>query len=748
MMRQFELVERVQAYNPSVDEELLNKAYVYAMTKHGTQQRQSGDPYFSHPLEVAGILTDLQLDEATIVVALLHDTIEDTSATREEIDEKFGTEIGSLVDGLTKISRLDLVSHKSKQADNFRKLLLAVAKDVRVLLVKLADRLHNMRTLSHMDEEKRRRIAQETLDIYAPLAGRMGIQEFCDEMEDIGFKILLPEAYDRVITELEKIEASQDGVVDEVEDKIKTLLNAHGLAATVSGRRKRPYSIFRKMEQKKLSFDQLSDIFGFRVIVETVPDCYRALGLIHTKWQVIPDRFKDYISTPKRNDYQSLHTAVRIKRHKVELQIRTPEMHRLAELGIAAHALYKENGKLVGGGNIESLQANSNAIAWLRSTVDQLSEAGSSEEFLENTKLALFQDQVFCFTPKGKLIMLPRGATLLDFAYEVHTDIGNSIINAKVNGQVSAMLTQPKNGDEIEILCGPSRTVVAGWEPLARTVKARAAIRRATRDARRQQLISLGKVLVDSEFRRAAQLPKDDHLMALVDHFGLSSKDDLWAQAGEGQLRSHDLRAALAPATSEPDQRFTEPPIASTEITEPVGHGDLVARPDREAPERETPDREAPSSSAGLIAIKGMKDEVLLTFAKPGGAVPGDRIIGVAKPGRGITIYPIQAEALKAFEDQPERWIEVKWDVEPGAHVCFSATLDLEVHNQTGVLADVATCIADNHANIDDLITTAKTEGLRNMRLELEVTDVKHLSRIMRALKQQETVCRVDRYFC
>ncbi|HEV7873185.1 MAG TPA: bifunctional (p)ppGpp synthetase/guanosine-3',5'-bis(diphosphate) 3'-pyrophosphohydrolase, partial [Enterovirga sp.] len=470
MMRQYELVERVKRYDPSADETLLNRAYVYAMMAHGSQTRASGDPFVAHPLEVAGILTDLRLDAATIVAAVLHDTVEDTAATLEEINRTFGPEIGSLVDGLTKIKRLDLVSKQAAQGENFRKLLLAIAADLRVLLVKLADRLHNMRTLHFMPPDKRKRIAQETLDIYAPLAGRMGIQEMRNELEDLAFKNLNQEAYETIRRRLEDLSSRSERLVEEVETDLKRKLAARGVESQVTGRQKSPYSIWRKMERKSVAFEQLSDVFGFRVIVDRLEDCYQALGVVHTAWPMVPGRFKDYISTPKQNDYRSLHTTViGPGRQRVELQIRTADMEDVAEYGIAAHALYKE-----GAGNGSALGAESRAYQWLRRTVDLLAEGDSPEEFLEHTKLELFHDQVFCFTPKGRLIALPRGATAIDFAYAVHTNVGNSAVGAKINGVMSPLFNELQNGDEVEIVRADGQIPPPAWESLAVTGKARA----------------------------------------------------------------------------------------------------------------------------------------------------------------------------------------------------------------------------------------------------------------------------------
>ena len=512
MMRQYELVERVQRYKPDVNEALLNKAYVYAMQKHGHQRRASGDPYFSHPLEVAAILTDMHLDEATIAVALLHDTIEDTTATRQEIDELFGPEFGKLVEGLTKLKKLDLVSKKAEQAENLRKLLLAISEDVRVLLVKLADRLHNMRTLDHVPPDKRLRIAEETMEIYAPLAGRMGMQDMREELEELAFRHINPDAHRTVTERLAEVFERSRGVIGDIEKAISALFEKHGIKATVKSRQKKPWSVFRKMETKALSFEQLSDIFGFRVVVGSVEDCYRALGAIHTTWSMVPGRFKDYISTPKQNDYRSIHTTiVGPSSQRVELQIRTKEMNTVAEYGVAAHSIYKDHaGKTNGTGH--QISKETNAYGWLRRTIEQLAEGDNPEDFLENTRLELFQDQVFCFTPKGRLIALPRGATPIDFAYAVHTDVGDQCVGAKVNGRIMPLMTELKNGDEVEIIRSKAQVPPAAWESIVVTGKARAAIRRATKNAIRKQYSGLGARILERAFERTGKVYSKDSL--------------------------------------------------------------------------------------------------------------------------------------------------------------------------------------------------------------------------------------------
>src|SRR5262244_3683690 len=545
MMRQYDLVERVRSYNPDTNEDLLNRAYVYAMKAHGAQTRASGDPYFSHPLEVAAILTNLKLDDATIVAALLHDTIEDTEATRAEIDQIFGHEIGALVEGLTKLKRLELVSREAKQAENLRKLLLAISDDVRVLLVKLADRLHNMRTLEFVPQASRQRIAEETLDIYAPLAGRMGMQEMREELEDLSFRTLDPEAYSVVKHRLDALAERNRNLIGEIESQLSTNLRKNGLTARVYGRRQQPFSIWTKMERKSVGFEQLSDIFAFRVVMPDIESCYRALGVVHTTWPVVPGRFKDYISTPKQNDYRSIHTTViGPGNQRVELQIRTEEMHQIAEFGIAAHAFYKDGV----GSPTELLKRESNAFAWLRRTVGILSESANPEEFLEHTKLELFHDQVFCFTPKGKLIALPRHANVIDFAYAVHTELGNSAVGCKINGKFAPLSSELQNGDEVEVLTSDAQSAPpSAWESLAVTGKARAAIRRATRTAVRDQYAGLGRRIVERLFERAKMEYADDKLKGALPRLARASIEDVMAAVGRGEMKASDVARAMYP---------------------------------------------------------------------------------------------------------------------------------------------------------------------------------------------------------
>ncbi len=732
MMRQYDLVERVRTYNPDTNEDLLNRAYVYAMKAHGTQTRASGDPYFSHPLEVAAILTNLKLDDATIVAALLHDTIEDTEATRAEIDNIFGHEIGALVEGLTKLKRLELVSREAKQAENLRKLLLAIADDVRVLLIKLADRLHNMRTLEFVPHASRRRIAEETLDIYAPLAGRMGMQEMREELEDLSFHTLDPEAYAVVMQRLDALAERNRNLIGEIESQLSKNLQKNGIAARVYGRRKQPFSIWTKMERKSVGFEQLSDIFAFRVIVRTLAECYQALGVVHTTWPVVPDRFKDYISTPKQNDYQSIHTTViGPGQQRVELQIRTEEMDDIAEYGIAAHALYKDNA----GSPTEMLSRESSAYAWLRRTIESLAEGSNPEEFLEHTKLELFHDQVFCFTPKGKLIALPRSANAIDFAYAVHTDVGNTAVGAKINGKLAPLVSELANGDEVEVLTSKAQMAPpAAWESLVKTGKARAAIRRATRVAVRAQYAGLGRRIVERLCQRAKIAYSDEKLMGALPRLARASLDEVFSAVGRGEMRAADVARAMYPDYKE------ERAAAIKQQTKLDGGWFGFKR--TKGIKYQAP---GGNEQGGAIPIRGINSDLPVRFAPNGGAVPGDRIVGILTPGEGITVYPIQSPSLKDFEDAPESWIDLRWDMDERAPQRFPARIQIKTVNEPGSLAQVAQVIAEHDGNIDNIRMERQAPDFTSVTIDLEVYDLKHLTSIIAQLRAKPVVAAAER---
>ena len=751
MMRQYELVERVLKYDPSANEALLNRAYVYAMKAHGNQVRLSGDPYFSHPLEVAAILTDLKLDDATIATALLHDVIEDTEATRAEIDQMFGEEIGALVEGLTKIKKLDLVTKKAEQAENFRKLLVAISSDIRVLLIKLADRLHNMRTLGHMKPESRRRVSEETLEIYAPLAGRMGMQGMREELEALAFKWGYPDAYQAVVDKLTDIHSRNQGLVEEIEAALEGKLAGAGIEVEVHGREKKPFSIWRKMQNRQISLEQLSDIYGFRVVVPNVDACYRALGVIHTAWRAVPGRFKDYLSTPKQNNYQSIHTTIVGPRHqRVELQIRTAEMHNIAEYGVAAHALYKDGveavrgGASLNGGGVPTAGAivKENPYIWLRRLVDTLLEGDNPEEFLEHTKLELFQDQVFCFTPKGRLIALPRGATPIDFAYAVHTDIGNSCTGAVINGRQMPLTTQLRNGDEVQVLVAKGQTPPAAWERVAVTGKARSSIRRAAREALRKQYSELGRRLLASAFRRVKQEFADDKLKKGLHRLTQKSIEEVFAAVGRGELPVNDVVRAVVPeadlAKYVPARRK---PGGSQRgqgeegwfnIAKGIGLKFRWPGSGKDKPVQQ------------VLPIRGVRGDVPVTFEESG-AVPGDRIVGVLTEGEGIRIFQIHSPKLKDYEQ--ERWIDVTWDIDPDNPERFPAKLSVTALNEPGTLAQIAQLIGEADGNIDNLRMVRRAPDFTEMAIEVEVWDLDHLSQIIAGLKGKAVVSKVERAF-
>ena len=534
MLRQFELVERVKSYDPNADEEGLNRAYVFAVKMHGSQKRESGDPYFSHPVEVAGILTEYKLDYATIVTALLHDTVEDTPASYQDIEKLFGKEVADLVEGVTKLSKIQTQSEHNRQAENFRKLVLAMSEDIRVLLIKLADRLHNMRTLQFCKkEEKRMRIARETLDIYAPLAERLGMNKMKDELEDLAFRQLHPDAYESIKTRLDFLRQKGGNLINDIVEQLQKDLVEGGVTAKVYGREKRPYSIWKKMQHKNISFEQICDIMAFRIVVDTITECYHALGIVHTKYPMIPGRYKDYISTPKSNGYQSLHTGVIGPfKERIEVQIRTKDMHDVAELGVAAHWVYKQGE----GHSMEGKQ-----FRWMRELLDLLSQSSSSDEFLENTKIAMYKDQIFCFSPKGDLIGLPKGATPVDFAYAIHSNVGDHCMAAKINGEIKPLRTLLQNGDQVDIILSKTQTPSPEWERFVVTPKAKSSIRRFIRGQKRLQFIDLGKNLIQALYKEAKQTWNEKEIEALLPSFKQATLDDLYVMVGEGIILANDV---------------------------------------------------------------------------------------------------------------------------------------------------------------------------------------------------------------
>ena len=710
LMRQTDLVARVKAYDPDADEALLDKAYVYAMQAHGKQFRASGDPYFTHPLEVAAILTDLKLDVATIATALLHDTVEDTLVTLDDIRANFGEEIAGLVDGVTKLSQLELFSERTKQAENFRKLMLAMSNDIRVLLVKLADRLHNMRTIGFFkDPAKRRRIAQETLDIYAALAGRIGMQNMREELEDLAFAELQPEARNSIVARIAQLDDVRVDRIARIADQLKAKLKEHGLKARVSGRAKRPYSIWRKLKDKQLNFEQLSDILGFRVIVATTEDCYRALGVLHTNWRMIPERFKDFISTPKANGYRSIHTTlIGPERQRVEVQIRTQEMHDVAERGVAAHWRYREHVEDGDGGE-------SSALEWLRDMVEILERGESAEDFLEHSRLNMYQDQVFCFTPKGDLISLPRGATPIDFAYAVHTDLGNHTVGAVINSKQVPLHTPLSNGDQVEIIRTKEQTPSPLWEQLVVTGRARAEIRRFLRHAARDEHIAFGRKILAKVFADEGFELTDKAIEGVARKLRLSKAEDVFAETGRGSLRGHEVLEAVFPELKrDPERRkqaaFVEPGVKRMPIS-----------------------------------LRGSKEGISYHLGHCCHPLPGDRIVGLRVPGEGIVIHTVDCEELERAETDMDEWLDVSWSTHAAEGGPSVARILVRTKNVPGALAAAATVIGSNGGNIFNLKVTGRNPLYFEFMIDIEVRDVAHLQNIIGALRVNASVESVDR---
>jgi GTP diphosphokinase / guanosine-3',5'-bis(diphosphate) 3'-diphosphatase len=696
MLRQYELVERVKSYDPDADEALLNRAYVFSMQMHGSQLRASGDPYFSHPIEVAGILTDLHLDDETIATAILHDTIEDTLTTQEEIVSKFGASVGRLVDGVTKLSKIEAQTENERAAENLRKFLLAMSDDIRVLLVKLADRLHNMRTLHFVpDEAKRRRIAKETMDIYAPLAERIGMYEFMNEMQTLAFRELEPEAYASITKRLEQLHDGGGDQIARIGSGLKLLLSRAGIEADVSGREKHPYSIWRKMAERHISFEQLSDVMAFRAIVPDAASCYAALGIIHQRWPMVPGRFKDYISTPKRNGYQSLHTAViHSEKMRIEVQLRSSEMHAKAEYGLASHWTYKQGAKR------PDVPAR-----WIDDLVEILDNADTAEELLEHTRMAMYQDRIFAFTPKGELFQLPKGSTPVDFAYALHTKLGNEAVGAKINGRVVPLRTQIENGDQVQILKSKAQEPQPAWLNFVATGKARSAIRRFVRNKEAGETRALGRKIYDEIVARLPAQLGDSALTAALKRLKLNDEAALMEKIARRTLTDAQVMEALMPGS------------AGGDVTGP-----------------------APPQQREAISIKGLTPGVAFDLAACCHPVPGDRIVGLRRADEVIAVHTIDCPALADGSDAD--WVDLAWgDGSDGG----TARLAVVLKNEPGALAVMAGIYGTHKANILNLRLENRDATFHTFRIDLEVHDVQHLMRIIAALRATDAVSSVER---
>ena len=711
MLRLNDILDKVSSYHPTADLDLIRRAYVFSAKVHRGQLRLSGEPYLNHPLEVANILADLRLDEVTISTGLLHDTLEDTYCTREELEAVLGQEVASLVEGLTKIGRISFYTRQEAEAENFRKMILAMAKDIRIVIIKLADRLHNMRTLEHQPQAKVEAIAKETLEIYAPLANRLGMASIKTELEDLSLRYLKPDIYYDLVKKVAKKRKEREKYVEEVKGILVRALKEQGIRGEVAGRPKHLYGIYQKMEAQGLEFDQIYDLIAFRIIVDTKAECYASLGVVHSLWTPVPGRFKDYIALPKANMYQSLHTTViGPYGERMEVQIRTHEMHRVAEVGIAAHWKYKER---VG------VQVDPR-FDWLRQMVEWQKDIKDPSEFLETFKVDLFPDQVYVFTPKGDVKEFPKGATPIDFAYSIHTEIGHHCAGAKVNGKLVSLKYQLQNGDTVEIITSPHQTPSKDWLKIVKTSRARGKIRQWIKMEERSRSISLGREICEKELRKQGlnleRLLKSGEMAKLAQEFSYQVPEDLMAAIGYGRISVSKLVGKILPP-----ERLPERPRPSAL--------EKVIRREKEG-------------SPGAIAIKGM-DDVLIRFAKCCHPLAGDRVIGFITRGRGVTIH--RATCPQALSFDPERKLEVQWDIKEKEKVWGLAKIGVVSLDRIGLLADLSASISSQGANIARAqIGTAEDRTAINT-FEVEVSDLEHLNNVIKSLERVEGVIKVER---
>ena len=694
-----DLIALVRAYNPRLNELLLRDAFAYGQDMHEGQFRHSGEPYYTHPVAVTTILAEQQMDDATLVTALLHDTIEDTKATYAEVSERFGNEIAELVDGVTKLTNLQLTSTQTKQAENFRKLFMATSRDLRVTLVKLADRLHNMRTIKSMLPDKQVQKARETMDIYAPLAGRMGMQWMREELEDLAFRVLNPEGRNSIIRRFITLQRETGDVVERITADMRVELEKADITATVMGRAKKPFSIWRKMEEKEQGFSRLSDIYGFRVVTATEADCYRALGAIHQRWKSVPGRFKDYISQPKSNGYRSIHTTVSGRDGKrVEVQIRTREMHEVAETGVAAHWSYRN------GERVENRFAV-DPVAWISGITERLDDSHGHDEFLEAVKLEMYQDQVFCFTPKGDVIKLPRGATPIDFAYAIHTRIGSACVGAKVDGLRVPLWTRLKNGQSVEVVTAEGQKPQATWIDIAVTGRAKTAIRRFLREQDRGRFVRLGRELARVAFEQIGKKATDKALATAAKEMALQDTEEMLARLGSAEITAHEIVRCIYPKLAEKQGNEIE-------------------------------------AKRAVIGLEADQQHKRARCCQP---VPGERIIGITYRGQGAVVHAIDCDALADFEDQPDRWVDLHW--QEGTHrSANTVTFDVTITNDAGVLGRICSLIGEQNANISDLRFIDRKPDYFRLLLDVDLSDHEHLHRVTTALSADSNVSSLARH--
>ena len=694
-----DLIALIRSYNPRTNADVLRAAWVFSEQMHDGQSRRSGEPYFTHPVAVARILAEQQMDDGTIITALLHDTIEDTKASFAEVERHFGRDIAELVDGVTKLTNLQLASTETKQAENFRKLFMATSRDLRVTLVKLADRLHNMRTIKSMQPEKQVQKARETMDIYAPLAGRMGMQWMRDELEDLSFRVLNSEARNSIIRRFITLQRETGDVIEKITADMRHELAKAAIEAEIMGRAKKPYSIWRKMQEKDQGFSRLSDIYGFRIVCGSEADCYRILGVIHQRWRAVPGRFKDYISQPKSNGYRSIHTTVSGRDGKrVEVQIRTREMHEVAETGVAAHWSYKDGERV-------SNRFAVDPVRWISQLTERLVDDDDHEEFLEAVKLEMYQDQVFCFTPKGDVIKLPRGATPIDFAYAIHTRIGSACVGAKVDGLRVPLWTRLKNGQSVDIITAEGQTPQATWIDIAVTGRAKTAIRKSLREEDRDRFIKLGTELARVAFENVGKRATDKALRTAARALGLDDANEMLARLGGAELTARQIVRAIYP--------------------------DLAQRPGEEV-----------DQTRAVVGLLGDQHFERALCCQP---VPGERIVGLTQRGRGVIVHAIDCPVLAEFDGQPDRWVDLRW--QEGQHKSVNTViLDLTISNDAGVLGRICTIIGEQSANISDLIFTERKPDFYRLHVAVDLRDAEHLHRVMTALEAESNVSTISRH--
>lgn len=716
-----ELSAQIRAYNPAADTDTVEKAYAFAKVKHEGQVRSSGEPYYTHPVEVAEILVEMQMDTASIETAILHDTLEDTQTSFEELEKEFGKEVATLVTGVTKLTKIESQTTEGKQAENFRKLVLAMSEDIRVLLVKLADRLHNIRTLHHIQKpEKRRRIARETLEIYAPLAERIGIHKIKDELEDLSFSHINPEARESITNRLTFLRREGTDLVNEIISSLSKMSKDAGIDAQISGREKTRYSIWKKMQRKNISFEQLSDIMAFRIVVATVEQCYHVLGLIHSAYPVVPGRFKDYISTPKPNGYRSIHTTViGPSNHRIEIQIRTADMHIESELGVAAHWAYKAGDPVYA----SDVMKDSRKYRWLRELLDLIDQERRPEDFLEYTKLELFQDMVYAFTPKGDLIELPSGSTPIDFAYAIHSNVGDRCVGAKINGRIVPLNTKMQNGDQVEIVTAKNQHPSPMWERFVVTGKARSHIRRYVRMKQREEYLNLGKSMLQKVFKTEGYEFTDKAVSGVSSQFKCDMVEDVYAGIGSGNIVARDVFHAIFPGHKSSQSKKEQIPSDDPSI--------LINK--------------VSSKKGGPLPIKGLVPGMAIHMARCCHPLPGDRIVGIVTTGKGVSIHTIDCETLEQYADTPERWLDVAWGDAPEHTENRVGRLNVVMMNEPGALGTLSNIIAKSSGNIANLKITHRSQDFWDMIIDVNVADTRHLNNVIAALRATPQVASVER---